>query len=279
MRCVVTGGCGFVGSHLVEKLVKLNHKVTIIDNLSTGSLKNIKNIKTKVNFIKADICEYKKIYNYFKKADWVFHLAAKADIVPSIENPKNYFETNVSGTFNVLRCSKKYSIKKLIYIASSTCYGIPKKYPTDEKSKIQTKYPYALTKYLGEELVMHWGEVYKVPVISLRCFNIYGARSRTSGTYGAVMGVFLAQRINDKPLTIVGDGKQKRDFTHVSDIVDVIIKSAKSKIRNEILNVGSGQTISINYLAKLIGGKKIFVPKRPGEPDITFAKISSFVTK
>lgn len=279
MKCIVTGGCGFLGSHLVEKLVQLKHKVTVIDNLSTGNLKNINNFKNKINFVKADIYDYKKISKNFKKADWVFHLAAKADIVPSIENPKIYYDTNVTGTFNILQCSRKNNVKKFIYIASSTCYGIPKKYPTDENSEIHTKYPYALTKYLGEKLVMHWGKVYKVPVISLRCFNIYGTRSRTSGTYGAVMGVFLAQKINKKPLTIVGTGKQKRDFTHVSDVVDAIIKSAKTKIKNEIFNVGSGQTVSINYLAKLIGGKKIFIPKRPGEPDITFAKIIKIKSK
>ena len=272
MNCIVTGGCGFLGSHLTEKLIQLKHKVTIIDNLSTGNLKNINNFRNKVKLIKADIND-NKIKRYFKNVNWVFHLAAKADIVPSIENPKLYYDTNVNGTFNVLECSRVNTVKKFIYIASSTCYGIPKKYPTSEDSKIETKFPYALTKYLGEELVMHWGDVYKIPVISLRCFNIYGTRSRTSGTYGAVMGVFLAQKINDKPLTIVGNGNQKRDFTYVSDVVEAIIKSAKNNKKKQIFNIGSGKSISINYLAKLIGGKKIYIPKRPGEPDITFAKI------
>lgn len=178
MNCIVTGGCGFLGSHLAERLIKLKHKVTIIDNLSTGDLKNINNFRKKVNFIKADIND-NKIKKYFKNVDWVFHLAAKADIVPSIENPKLYYDTNVNGTFSVLQCSRTGTVKKFIYIASSTCYGIPKKYPTSEDSKIETKFPYALTKYLGEELVMHWGDVYKIPVISLRCFNNYGTKSKT----------------------------------------------------------------------------------------------------
>ncbi len=273
MNCVVTGGCGFLGSHLVENLIKLKHNVTVIDDLSSGRINNLHNVKKKFKFIKASICNYKKISRYFENTDWVFHLAAKSDIVPSIENPKIYFETNVDGTFNVLQCSRKNKVKKFIYIASSTCYGIPKNYPTSEMDKIETKFPYALTKHLGEKLVLHWGQVYKLPVISLRCFNIYGTRSRTTGAYGAVMGVFLAQRINKKPLTIVGTGNQKRDFTYVTDVVNAILKAAKSKIKNEIFNVGSGQTISINYVAKLIGGKKVFLPKRPGEPDITFADI------
>ncbi len=274
MKCLVTGGCGFLGSHLVESLLSKNHTVTVIDNLSTGNLDNIKNFRNKIKLVNADIANSSKIKKFFKKVDWVFHLAARADIVPSIENPKKYFDANVVGTFNILQECRNKKIKKFIYIASSSSYGIPKKYPTNEKSLIECKYPYALTKYLGEELVMHWGKVYNLPVISLRCFNIYGTRSRTSGTYGAVIGVFLGQKINKKPFTVVGDGNQKRDFTYVSDVVDAIIKSAKSKVNNQIFNIGSGKTVSVNNLIKLIGGKKIFIPKRPGEPNITFADIS-----
>lgn len=273
MKCIVTGGCGFLGSHLVERLLTDNHSVIVIDNLSTGNLDNIKKFKNKIKLVRGDIANLKKIKKYFKNIDWVFHLAARADIVPSIENPKKYFEANVVGTFNILQECRNKRIKKFIYIASSSSYGIPKKYPTNEKSFIDCKYPYALTKSIGEELVMHWGKVYDLPVISLRCFNIYGTRSRTSGTYGAVMGVFLSQKINQKPFTVVGNGNQRRDFTYVSDVVDAIIKSAKSNIKNEIFNIGSGKTVSVNYLTKLIGGKKIFIPKRPGEPNITFADI------
>lgn len=274
MKCIVTGGCGFLGSHLVERLLSENHSVTVIDNLSTGNLDNIRKFRNKIKLVRADIANLKKIKKYFKNVDWVFHLAARADIVPSIENPKKYFEANVVGTFNILQECRNKKIKKFIYIASSSSYGIPKKYPTNEKSLIDCKYPYALTKFIGEELVMHWGKVYNLPVLSLRCFNIYGTRSRTSGTYGAVMGVFLGQKINQKPFTVVGDGNQRRDFTYVSDVVDAIIKSVKSNVKNEIFNIGSGKTVSVNYLTKLIGGKKIFIPKRPGEPNITFADIN-----
>ena len=160
-----------------------------------------------------------------------------ADIVPSIQNPKNYYESNVTGTFNVVSLSVKHKVKKIIYTASSSCYGISKKFPTDELEKLDPKYPYALTKLLGEQILMHWSKVYKISVISLRLFNVYGPKSRTSGTYGAMFGTFLAQKISNKPFTVVGNGKQSRDFTYVSDIIDALIIASKSKIFNDIFNV------------------------------------------
>lgn len=276
MKCIVTGGCGFLGSHLVEELIKHGHNVTVIDNLVSGIKKNIQNVKNKITFVNSDVNNKKKIKKFFTNVDWVFHLAALADIVPSIKKPVEYFKSNVEGTLNILELSKNSKrLKKFIYIASSSSYGIPKKYPTSEKIRIDPQYPYALTKHMGEELVMHWGKVYNLPVISLRCFNIYGTRSRTSGAYGAVMGVFLAQKINRKPFTIVGSGNQRRDFTFVTDVVDAIYFLVKSKIVKEIYNIGSGKTVSVNYLVKLLGkNKKTFLPKRPGEPSITFADIS-----
>ena len=177
----------------------------------------------------------KKYSEYFRNADNVFHLAAKADIVPSIENPNLYFDVNVKGTLNILNQSVKNNIKRFIYIASSSSYGIPKKYPTPENSKIDPQYPYALTKRLGEELVLHYSKIYNLNSTSLRFFNVYGPRARTSGTYGAVFGVFLAQKIANKPYTVVGDGTQTRDFTYISDVVDSIIKVLKKKIYGEIL--------------------------------------------
>ena len=275
-KILVTGGAGFVGSHLVDRLVKEKYKVTVIDNLSSGNIKNLSKSFKKIDFIKVDISNYKKLVQKLKnkKFNYCVHLAALADIVPSINNPKDYFNSNVVGTFNILNILKKQKISKIVYSASSSCYGFPKKFPTDESSSINPQYPYALTKRMGEELIEHWGQIYKIPFISLRFFNIYGPRSRTSGTYGAVLGVFLAQKIAKKPFTVVGNGKQTRDFTYVEDIVDVICSALKSKVKNQIFNVGSGKTYSINYLTKLIGGKKIYIPKRPGEPDCTFADIS-----
>jgi UDP-glucose 4-epimerase len=274
MKSIVTGGAGFIGSHLCEKLVELGHEVVVIDNFFIGKKKNLNRIKDKIKIVKADVTRYEKIIKYFKKTDNVFHLAALADIVPSIENPKDYFQTNVTGTFNVLQASVKNKIKRFIYSASSSCYGIPEKYPTSENSVIDPRYPYALTKRMGEELVMHFAKVYKLNATSLRLFNVYGPRARTSGTYGAVFGVFLAQKLNNMPLTVVGDGSQTRDFTFVTDVVDAFIRVQKKKnISEEIFNVGSGKTVSVNKIVELLKGKKIQIPKRPGEPEITFANI------
>jgi len=274
MKYLVTGGAGFIGSHIVEALIKKNNEVIVLDNFSTGRKNNLEFIKSKkLKVIKVDISNYQKIEKYFYKVEKVFHLAALADIVPSIENPYSYFDSNVVGTLNILRASLKYKIKKFVYSASSSCYGIPKTYPTKENSKIQPQYPYALTKWMGEELVMHWSKLYKLNCTSLRLFNVYGTRSRTSGTYGAMFGVFLAQKLHRKPFTIVGDGNQKRDFTYVKDVVDAFIKASKLKKSGKVFNVGSGKTVSVNQVAAYLKGKKVFIKKRPGEPDITFAEI------
>lgn len=275
MKCLVTGGAGFIGSNLVDKLVSLGHKVIVLDNLSTGQLSNLNLVKNKIKFIKIDISDNKKkIKKYFNKVDWVFHLAGLADIVPSITNPNNYFKCNVQGTLNILEAAKKAKVKKLIYAASASCYGIPSKYPTNEKSKIDPQYPYALTKFLGEQLVMHWFKVYGMPNVSLRFFNAYGPRSRTTGAYGAVFGVFLAQKLAKKPLTIVGDGNQTRDFINVFDLVNAVILAAKKGKNGAAYNLGSGKETSVNEIAKIIGGKKTFLPKRPGEPDRSLADIN-----
>ena len=273
IKSIVTGGAGFLGSHLVEKLVSLKHEVIVLDNFFVGKLENLKRVRNKIKIIKCDISKKGNWGRCIQKADYVFHLAALADIVPSIEKPENYLNTNVNGTLNILNYCDSKKLKKFIYAASSSCYGIPDKYPTEEVAKINPQYPYALSKWMGEELILHWSKVYKLKVISLRFFNLYGPRSRTSGTYGAMFGTFLAQKISGLPFTIVGDGNQKRDFTYVTDGVEAIVKAFKSNINGEIFNVGSGNTISVNYIVKKLIGKKIFIPKRPGEPYKTFADI------
>ena len=273
-KVLVTGGAGFIGSHVVELLVKKKFDVTILDNLSNGNLKNLFNLRKKVKFIKGDIRDKKLLKKIFKKKfNIVMHLAAVADIVPSIEDPELYFNVNVVGTKNIIENCKNFPNIKLIYAASSSCYGIPKKYPTNEKSEIRTEYPYALTKFLGEQMIMHYAKVYKFKACSLRLFNVYGTRSRTSGAYGAVFGIFLKQKISNKPFTIVGDGKQTRDFTYVKDVANAFFKALQNKSLNKILNVGSGKNYSINLVADLLGGEKVYIPKRPGEPDKTFADI------
>jgi UDP-glucose 4-epimerase len=281
MKAIVTGGAGFIGSHMVDKLVSEGFDVVVIDNLANGRLENIAHHKGKITFVNVDIGDYLlDLSEYFSDVDFIFHYAALADIVPSINEPMKYHKANVDGTINILEYAKKSkNLKKFVYAASSSCYGIPKIYPTPETSLIAPEYPYAHTKRIGEEYVLHWGLVYNMPVISMRFFNVYGLRHRTSGTYGAVFGVFLAQLLNSKPLTIVGNGEQTRDFTYVSDIVDACFVASQSKYTNEIFNVGSGNTYSINYLVELLGGEKVHIPKRPGEPDSTFADITKIREK
>jgi len=276
MRYLVTGGAGFIGSHMVDQLLCDGHSVRVIDNLSTGRLQNLDNHKNNKNleFIQEDISELSSIRDHFKDIDKVIHMAALADIVPSIVNPAQYYKSNITGTFSVIEAARLAGVKRLVYTASSSCYGIPDKYPTPETSEIYPQYPYALTKRLGEEIVLHWGQVYKLPVVSLRLFNVYGSRSRTSGTYGAVFGVFLAQKLADKPFTVVGDGEQRRDFIHVSDVAEAFVQAAYSDVANEVFNVGSGNPQSVNKLVSLLGGEKVHIPKRPGEPDCTHADIS-----
>ena len=274
MRIMVTGGAGFIGSHLVERLLGDGHEVTVLDNLSNGRLENLSPVSNHpaLTFEQMDVSDYNPIRRFFADVEWVFHLAGLADIVPSIENPRDYHQANVNGTISVLEAARTAGVGKFVYAASSSCYGIPDSYPTPETAEARPQYPYALTKYLGEQLVLHWGQVYGLPVTSLRLFNVYGPRSRTSGTYGAVFGVFLAQKLAGKPFTVVGDGTQTRDFTYVSDVVDAFVGAATSSVREAIFNVGSGQTYSINRLVQLLGdGQIAYIPKRPGEPDCTFA--------
>ena len=273
-KIIVTGGAGFIGSHLVDKLLDIGHKVVVLDNFSTGRKENLNHVNGKIKLVECDLDIKGDWIKEFKNTDWVFHLASLADIVPSIQNPEGYFRSNVDATFYVLEAARHANIKRFIYSASSSCYGIPGKYPTPEESDIKPQYPYALAKRMGEELVEHWAQLYNLPAISLRFFNVYGTRSRTSGTYGAVFGVFLAQKLANKPYTIVGDGNQTRDFTYVTDIVSALIATAESDKVNKIYNVGSDTTVSVNKIVELLGGDKVNIPKRPGEPDCTYADIS-----
>ncbi len=281
MKALVTGGAGFIGSHLTDFLLAKGFEVTVIDNLCGGHMKNLSEAQKnpRFHFVHADIRDRNNLKGLFRGVDWVFHLAALADIVPSIEKPRDYFETNVDGTFHVLEEAKEAEVKRFLYAASSSCYGLPPQYPTPETTSASPQYPYALTKYLGEQLVMHWAHIYKLPAVALRLFNVFGPRSRTTGVYGAVFGVFLAQKLHGKPYTVVGDGKQTRDFTYVSDVVEALYAAAESSLTNEYLNVGSGSHYSVNRLVELLGGPVTHIPKRPGEPDCTFADISKIEKK
>lgn len=276
MKTLITGGAGFIGSHLAELLIEKGHEVTVVDSLLSGRLKNLQSISAhaRFRFVQADIRDASVLPPLFEGVDWVFHLAGLADIVPSIEMPAQYYSTNVTGTFNVLESARQCGVKRFLYAASSSSYGIPDIYPTPESSPIRPQYPYALTKYMGEELVLHWSGVYRLPAVSLRLFNVYGPRSRTAGVYGAVFGVFLAQKLNGRPLTVVGDGAQTRDFTYVTDVAEAFLCAAESGISGEAMNVGSGNHYSVNRLVELLGGDIEYIPKRPGEPDCTFGDVS-----
>lgn len=280
MNVIVTGGAGFIGSHLAELLLQKGHRVVVLDNLSTGRLENLAHLKDHagLSFHRADVGDLEVIRPHFTGVDWVFHLAALADIVPSIQRPMEYHRANVNGTVAVAEAARLAGVKRLVYAASSSCYGIPDVFPTPETAELRPQYPYALTKSLGESIVLHWGQVYRLPVVSLRLFNVYGPRSRTGGTYGAVFGVFLAQKLNGKPFTVVGDGTQTRDFTFVTDVAKAFLAAAESHVRQEIFNVGSGGTYSVNRLVQLIGGPVEHIPKRPGEPDCTFADTSKILS-
>ena len=274
-KSIITGGAGFIGSNLTDHLVRIGHKVIILDNFVSGKKNNLAHHKKKdVKIVKLDISKSKNLDRYFKGVDYIFHLAGLAEIIPSIRNPKHYFDNNVIGSLNVVEAAKKAKIKKLIYAASSSCYGTPKSFPTSEKDKIDLKHPYAVTKFMGEELIMKYASIFNMPNISFRFFNVYGPRLNTSGQYSAVIGNFLSQTRKKKPLTIVGNGKQTRDFIHVDDLANAFIKVIKSKSVNKIYNLGSGKRTSINTIAKIFGGKKKFIPIRPGEPKNSLANIS-----
>jgi len=273
---LVTGGGGFIGSHLVDRLLELGRRVRVVDNFSTGHPRNLAHLRGRpeLEVFEADLAD-QAVTSIASGVERVFHVAALADLVPSIQKPEAYFRSNVDGTFAILQAARAADVKRFVYVASSSCYGIPDIYPTPEEAEIRPQYPYALTKWMGESLVLHWAQVYKLPALSLRFFNIYGPRARTSGTYGAVFGVFLAQMLAGKPLTIVGDGEQTRDFTYVSDAVDALIAAAQSDRIGRCYNVGSDNPVSVNRLVALLGARDtIHIPKRPGEPDCTHADTS-----
>jgi UDP-glucose 4-epimerase len=273
---VVTGGAGFIGSHMVDRLLDEGFRVHVIDNLAGGRLENLAHRKDDPNLVveTRDILDLAPADKLFAGAECVFHFAGIGDIVPSIDKPVDYLSTNVMGTVRVLECARHARVRKLVYAASSSCYGLAE-VPTREDAPIQPQYPYALSKYMGEEAVLHWGRIYRLPVNSIRIFNAYGTRSRTSGAYGAVFGVFLAQKIAGKPFTLVGDGTQRRDFLFVTDVARAFFLAATTERVNEIFNLGAGNPQTVNRLIELLGGGEVVhLPKRPGEPDCTWADIT-----
>ena len=272
---VVTGGAGFIGSHMVDLLLERGFSVRVIDNFSGGHAANLRHHEGNSHLV-VDHCDIRDLVaddKLFSGASLVFHFAGIGDIVPSIEKPTEYMDVNVQGTARVLEGARWAGVDKFVYAASSSCYGLAET-PTTESHPIMLQYPYALSKLMGEEAVLHWGLVYHLPVVSIRIFNAYGPRSRTKGAYGAVFGVFLAQKLAGKPFTVVGDGTQSRDFVYVTDLARAFMLAAESHRTNEVYNVGGGDPQTVNRLVELLGGDVDFLPKRPGEPECTWSDIS-----
>jgi UDP-glucose 4-epimerase len=272
---VVTGGAGFIGSHMVDLLLKKGHEVRVIDNFTGGREENLAHHRENADLkiYSMDIRDLSADFSGFQGANYIFHFAGIGDIVPSIENPVDYMAVNVQGTVKVLECARYNKVKKFVYAASSSCYGLAE-VPTKEDAPISTQYPYALSKYFGEQASFHWHNVYGVPVNAIRIFNAYGPRVRTTGAYGAVFGVFFKQKLAGKPFTVVGDGTQSRDFLYVSDVVEAFYQAGMTDLSGQIWNLGAGNPQSVNTLVGLIGGEQVHIPKRPGEPDCTWADIS-----
>ena len=274
---VVTGAAGFIGSHLVERLLADGHRVIGIDDLSIGRRSNLDfaadaEAAGRFTFHRRDVA-VDALDDAVGDAQWLFHLAALADIVPSIQRPLDYHRANVDGTVRVLEAARKAGVERFVYAASSSCYGVPDMTPTPETAPARPMYPYALAKWVGEQYVLHWVQTYGLPAVSLRLFNVFGPRHRTTGAYGAVFGVFLAQKLAGRPFTVVGDGTQTRDFTYVTDVADAFVTAAASDVAGEVFNVGSGGHYSVNALVSLLQGEVVHIPRRPGEPDTTFADI------
>ena len=265
MRCLVTGGAGFIGSNLVDKLIDEGHEVIVFDNLSTGSQENI---NKKAKFFLIDVShqpyfEDKKMDDIMSGVDVVFHMACLARVQPSIEEPLLYHDKNVNGLVNMLEACRKYDVKRFVFSSSSSVYGdVEKKdLPTSEFAETNPMSPYAIHKLVGEEYCKLYSKIYGLETVSLRYFNVYGERQPTEGAYCLVMGIFAGQRLEGKPMTIRGDGEQRRDFTYVGDVVNANIQVGFDEcyLKGAVLNVGNGDNRSVNEIADLIGGEKINV--------------------
>ncbi len=262
-KILVTGGAGFIGSHLVDALLQKGHKVLVIDNISTGKRENL---NEKAEFHELDLADLEKIKPLFKGVDFVFHLAAVPKIMVSIENPVSAHQNNLTNTLNILIAAKEARAKKVIYASSTSVYGDQATLPVREDVKPNPLNPYGVQKYTGELYCKVFSEIFNLPTVCLRYFNVFGPRQSFEGDYACVAGIFLRQKANKKPLTIVGDGTARRDFTYVKDVVRATILAAESNVGGgEVINIASGNNYSVNELAGIIGGATVNTPPRPGE--------------
>lgn len=276
MKAIVTGGAGFIGSHIVDKLVELAYDVIVIDDES-AECNDVFYKNPKAEYNKIDICEYEKILPLFEGVDYVFHLAAESRIQPTLLRPQRACQVNIVGTCNVLQAARMHGVKKVVYSSTSSGYGLKNEPPLQEDMPRDCLNPYSVSKVAAEDLCKMYYTLFGLHTTTFRYFNIYGERQPVKGQYAPVIGIFLRQKSSGEDMTIVGDGLQRRDFTHVSDVVSANLLAALSKDEKtlgEIFNIGTGENHSILEISKMIGGKSCFVPARLGEAKTTLANIS-----
>jgi len=269
MKYIVTGGAGFIGSNLVDQLIDDGHEVHILDNFSTGKKENCNNSAIYHELDISNTSLNQQFIDIMRDSDGLFHVAALARVEESINNPVMYEKNNTTGTLNMLQCACDAGIKRFIYSSSSSVYGITDKLPSRENDKINPISPYAVQKYYGEIYCTMFAQAYGLETASLRYFNVYGERQNVEDAYPLVIAVFIKQRLSGKPLTIRGDGKQRRDFIHVKDVVRANILAMRSDMigKGEIINIGYADNRSVNDIAEMIGGPTIniasvFEPKK-----------------
>lgn len=280
MKALVTGGAGFIGSNLVDKLLSLGFKVVVVDNESSDAHEHFY-WNEKCENHKLDICDYEAILPLFKDVDYVFHIAAEARIQPAILDPAKAVKTNVLGTCNVLQAAREQKIKRVIYSSTSSAYGLLNEPPLKETMPKDCLNPYSVSKIAGEELCSMYYKLFGLETVIFRYFNVYGERQPTKGQYAPVIGLFLKQKNAGKKMTVVGDGLQRRDFTHVSDVVNANILAAECVNKNVlggIFNIGTGKNHSVLDLVHMIGGEHEHIPARLGEARITLADINKAKT-
>jgi UDP-glucose 4-epimerase len=272
MKSIVTGGAGFIGSHIVDKLIEMGHEVIVIDNESS-TVHNHFYYNDKAAYHKIDIADYCGIRPLFEGVDFVFHLAAESRIQPAIENPLLCFQTNAYGTGVVLQCARESGVKKVIYSSTSSAYGLKNEPPLVETMPDDCLNPYSVAKVAGEKMCKMYTDLFGLPTVIFRYFNVYGPREPLKGAYAPVVGLFLRQKKAGEPMTIVGDGTQRRDFTHVVDVVDANIRAMdyNGNMHGTVFNVGTGKNNSVLELARMIGDNVQFIPPRPAETKETLA--------
>ena len=279
MNCLVTGGAGFIGSNLVDKLIELGHSVVCVDNESAECHDQFY-WNNSANNYKIDVCNYEDMEPIFKNIDYVFHVASDARIQPAILNPKKSIENNVLGTLNMLELSRKNNVKRFIYSSTSSAYGKKSSIPNIETQPSDPLTPYSTAKVFGENLCRVYNNLYGVETVSFRYFNVYGNRQPIKGQYAPVIGLFQKQNKSNEPLTIVGDGTQRRDFTHVSDVVEAnILALSMTSGFGEVYNIGYGKNYSILEIAKMISDNIVFIPPRQGEVSETLSYTEKFKIK